>query len=72
LAEFVTETCTKPEVRCVSYRDLADWLDTVPDAQRHAWRMGEFPHYADPDPPRYGEPVAGAPQPQAAPPIPTP
>ncbi|HEY2831946.1 MAG TPA: hypothetical protein VGJ14_05935 [Sporichthyaceae bacterium] len=72
LAEFVTETCGKPEVRCVSYRDLADWLDTVPDAQRHAWRMGEFPHYVDSDPPPYGEPVSGAPQPQAAPPIPTP
>jgi hypothetical protein len=72
LAEFVTETCTKPEVRCVSYRDLADWLDTVPDEQRHAWRMGEFPHYVDPNPPAYGEAVPGAPQPQAAPPIPTP
>jgi len=72
LAEFVTENCTKPEVRCVSYLDLANWLDTVPDAQRTAWRAGNFPHYVDPAAPHYGEPVAGAPQPQAAPPIPTP
>jgi hypothetical protein len=72
LAEFVTETCGKPEVRCVSYRDLADWLNTVPDAQRASWNAGAFPRYVDTDPPTYGEAVSGAPQPQVAPPIPTP
>jgi hypothetical protein len=72
LAEFVTETCSKPEVRCVSYRDLADWLNTVPDAQRASWNAGAFPRYVDADPPRYGEAVPGAAAPQVAPPIPTP
>jgi hypothetical protein len=27
LTAFVTETCARPETRCVSYRELADWLD---------------------------------------------
>lgn len=27
LTDFVTQTCHRPEVRCVSFRDLTDWLD---------------------------------------------
>ena len=65
LAAFVTETCTKPEVRCVSYRELAAWLGSVPEDQRSAWRAGDFPHYADPTPPAYGKGVPGTPVPEA-------
>jgi hypothetical protein len=65
LAAFVTETCAKPEVRCVSYRDLADWLDTVPVDQLESWRHAAFGRYVDPNPPAYGKPVADAPVPHA-------
>jgi hypothetical protein len=30
LARFVLETCRLPEVRCVSFRELVDWLDAQP------------------------------------------
>lgn len=65
LAQFVTETCGKPEVRCVSYRELAEWLDATPADQLAEWRSGEFDHYADPTPPTYGSPVPDAPRPEA-------
>jgi len=74
LAAFVAETCRKPEVRCVSYLDLANWLDSVPADQLETWRHGQFPHYVDPTPSAYGQPVAGAPvpYPATAPPTPQP
>ncbi len=65
LAAFVQETCSKPEVRCVSYRELAEWLNTTPADQLAAWRLGEFDKFLDPDPPAYGDPVPGAARPQA-------
>jgi len=58
LASFAKETCSKPEVRCVSYREVADWLNRTPAAQLESWRNGDFPHYTDPNPPPYGKPVA--------------
>ncbi len=58
LAGFLKETCNKPEVRCVSYREVADWLNNVPAKQLESWRNGDFPHYTDPKPPAYGTPVA--------------
>jgi hypothetical protein len=66
LAAFVTETCGKPEVKCVTYAELARWLDATPAAQLGKWRKGRFPHYSDPAPPAYGHPVPGAPAPQRA------
>lgn len=65
LAAFVTETCSKPEVRCVSYRELAEWLNATPADQLTSWRAGEFDKYVDPNPPAYGKPVPGAPKPTA-------
>jgi hypothetical protein len=65
LAAFVMETCRKPEVRCVSYRELAEWLNTTPADQRASWQAGSFEHYSDPAPPAYGEPVPDSPRPVA-------
>ncbi len=65
LSAFVHETCTKPEVRCVSYRELAEWLNATPEDQLQSWRLGEFDKYVDPDPPSYGDPVPDAPKPDA-------
>ena len=30
LTRFLLETCGLPDVRCVSYRELVDWLDARP------------------------------------------
>lgn len=65
LASFAVETCNKPEVRCVSNRDLAEWLTATPADQLDSWRAGDFPRYLDAPAPTYGEPVPGAPKPQA-------
>jgi hypothetical protein len=64
MAAFVTETCGKPEVRCVSYAELARWLDTVPAEQLASWQDGRFPAFTDPTPPAYGSPVPNAPRPR--------
>jgi hypothetical protein len=65
LQRFVLEECVKPEVRCVPYRDLVDWLDARPPQQLAAFEAGAFPHL-----PRPGEaPIAGPPPaPGAGPP----
>jgi hypothetical protein len=65
LSAFVKETCSKPEVRCVSYRELAEWLNATPADQLVSWRAGDFEHYVDPSPPAYGQPVPGAAKPEA-------
>ncbi|HUR75143.1 MAG TPA: hypothetical protein VMZ00_12775 [Sporichthya sp.] len=65
LASFVSETCIKPEVRCVSYRELAEWLNATPSEQVASWKAGAFQRYVDPDPPAYGRPVPDAPRPHA-------
>jgi len=64
LSAFVQETCSKPEVRCVSYRELAEWLNATSADQLASWRDGDFERYVDPAPPAYGEPVPDAKRPQ--------
>ncbi|MEV5347445.1 hypothetical protein [Streptomyces achromogenes] len=44
--EVVKEVCTKPEVRCVSFRQLADWLDAQDPrtlARLRSLEVGEVP-----------------------------
>ncbi|MFF9524916.1 hypothetical protein ACF1DV_23485 [Streptomyces achromogenes] len=44
--EVVKEVCTKPEVRCVSFRQLADWLDAQDPrtlARLRSLEVGEAP-----------------------------
>jgi len=36
--------CRLPEVRCVSYRELLDWLDAQPPRLLRRARRGRFPH----------------------------
>jgi hypothetical protein len=38
LARFLVETCRMPEVRCVSIRELVDWLEAVPPKRLRAYR----------------------------------
>lgn len=66
LAAFVHENCSKPEVECVTYKELALWLNQVPPDQQAAWQAGQFPHLLDLRPPAYGQPVPGALVPQPA------
>jgi hypothetical protein len=42
LARFVVEACRLPEVRCVSYRELADWLDAQPRGRLARYEKGAF------------------------------
>ena len=42
----------KPEVRCVPYRDLVDWLDARPPQQLAAFQAGAFPPLPRPPPAR--------------------
>ena len=37
--------CRLPEVRCVSFRELADWLDALPHAALRRYEHGRFPLY---------------------------
>jgi hypothetical protein len=37
LARFLVETCRLPDVRCVSNRELVDWLDSVPPRRLRAY-----------------------------------
>lgn len=36
LADFVTETCAKPQTRCVSFTQLVDWMEAQTSATRAA------------------------------------
>jgi hypothetical protein len=54
LRHFLLTVCGRPEVRCVSFRELADFLDSVPPARLRRYRTGRFPHLH----------AAGAPEPQ--------
>jgi hypothetical protein len=51
LERFVLEQCVKPEVRCVPYRDLADWLDARPPQQLASFEAGAFPRLERAGPP---------------------
>jgi hypothetical protein len=54
LERFVLEECVKPEVRCVSYRELADWLDARSPEQLAGFEAGAFPRLERPVPPPAG------------------
>jgi hypothetical protein len=44
LTRFLLTACRLPEVRCVSFRELADFLDPVSRARLRRYRAGRFPH----------------------------
>jgi hypothetical protein len=46
LDEVIEKVCNKPETRCVSFRQLADWLDAQDPqtlAKLHTLNVGEAP-----------------------------
>jgi len=43
LARFVLKACGMSEVRCVSFRELVDWLDAQPHRRLRRYRRGRFP-----------------------------
>jgi hypothetical protein len=43
LSRFVLRACALPEVRCVSFRELVDWLDAQPRRRLRRYRLGRFP-----------------------------
>jgi peptidoglycan/xylan/chitin deacetylase (PgdA/CDA1 family) len=43
LTQFVRTVCGKPEVRCVTYSTLVDWLDRLPPRALARYRAGRFP-----------------------------
>lgn len=45
LARVVVQACRMPEVRCVSFRELADWLEAQPPALLRRYELGRFPVY---------------------------
>jgi hypothetical protein len=45
LARVVLESCRLPEVRCVSFRELVDWLDAQPARRLRAYEAGRFRVY---------------------------
>jgi hypothetical protein len=63
LERFVLEQCVKPEVRCVPYVDLADWLDARTPEQLTAFETGAFPRLERPAPPVTTAPSTGSPDP---------
>jgi len=42
LTRVVLRACRLPEVHCVSFRELVDWLDAQPRARLRRYRLGEF------------------------------
>jgi len=48
LARVVLRACRLPEVRCVSFRELVDWLDAQPAARLARYEHGRFPRYRQP------------------------
>jgi len=44
LKVFARAVCGLPEVRCVSYRELADFMDRLDPATLEAYRKGDFEH----------------------------
>jgi hypothetical protein len=45
LARVVLRVCRLPEVRCVSFRELVDWLDAQPPARLRRFQAGRFRLY---------------------------
>jgi hypothetical protein len=48
LQAFAKSVCGLPEVRCVTYRQLADFMDGLSDSTLAAYQRGDFPHADDP------------------------
>ncbi len=46
---FARAVCSLPEVRCVTYSMLADFLDQLDPATLAAYRRGDFPHAGPPN-----------------------
>jgi hypothetical protein len=44
LTRFLLRACKVPEVRCASFRELADWLDALSPRRLARVRAGRFPH----------------------------
>ena len=42
LKRFADRVCNQPEVRCVSYRELADFMESVTPSTRQAYQAGGF------------------------------
>jgi hypothetical protein len=42
LKEFAKFTCSRPDVRCVTYKEYANWLDQLPKETYEAYRKGQF------------------------------
>jgi hypothetical protein len=45
LTRLLLNACRLPEVRCVSFRELADFLDSVPPARLRRYRTGRFSRF---------------------------
>ena len=48
LKSFARTVCGLPEVRCVSYKALADFMDSLAPQTLAAYRKGDFPRAAEP------------------------
>jgi peptidoglycan/xylan/chitin deacetylase (PgdA/CDA1 family) len=48
LKDFARSVCGLPEVRCVTYKTLADFMDRLQPEQLAAYRKGEFPRASEP------------------------
>ena len=48
LKSFARAVCGLPEVRCVTYRTLADFMDTLAPEMLAAYRKGDFPRATEP------------------------
>ena len=44
LTRFLLRACRLPEVRCASFKELADWLDGLTQRRLARFRAGRFPH----------------------------
>lgn len=42
MREFAQFVCTKPEVKCVTYKEYADWLDSLDSNTLNSYRAGDF------------------------------
>lgn len=47
LMDFVRAVCGLPEVRCIVYRELADYLDRLDQQTLQAFQRGDFPRAPD-------------------------
>ena len=48
LQDFTKTVCGQPEVRCISYKQYANWISTVKEDTLQAYRLGKFDKMARP------------------------